>query len=144
MSQTVLKKDDGCWNNTLMGETDTYSVPCQSYYSAQPDYLHEKLVFKYRKSNRPDKNQLWVSEDFLHKTCFHPVADHMREVHCIASVTSAWHWHLAADGIYHLHDVHQKKKVTFLPVLLHVDFVQNTSLLAISMVKGKSREGCMV
>lgn len=72
-----------------MGETDTYSVPCQSYYSAQPDYLHEKLVFKYRKSNRPDKNQLWVSEDFLHKTCFHPVADHMREVHCIASVTSA-------------------------------------------------------
>lgn len=111
-----------------MGETDTYAAPCQSDCSAQPDYLHKKLVFKYRKSNRPDKNQLGVSDDFLHKTCFHPVCDHMLWVRCISSAKSAWHWHLTADGILHLWDVHQKNWVIFLPILLHVVFVQNTSL----------------
>lgn len=102
-------------------------------------YTKKKLVFKYRKSNRPDKNQLRVSEDFLHKTCCHPVGDRMLWVRCILFAKSASHWHLTADGILHLRDVHQKNGVTFLPILLHVVFVQNRSLLAIWMGRGKSR-----
>lgn len=137
-TQTVLKKVNDCWN-TLMGETDTHAVPCQNYCLAQSDYLHKKLMFKYRKSNRPDKNQLRISEDFLHKTCLHPVSDHMLWVHCTYSVKSAWRWHLTADGILHLWDVHQKNGVNFLPILLHVIFAQSTSLLAIWMGGGKSR-----
>lgn len=39
----------------------------------------------------------------------------------------------------HLWDVHKKNGVTFLPMLLHVVFVQNRSFLAVWMGRGKSR-----
>ena len=133
------------WRKTLAVETHWWEKQRRVQHPAKAVTLHnltiyvKKLVFKYRKSNRPGKNQLWVSEDFLHKTCFHPVCDHMLWVRCISSAKSAWRWHLTAGGILHLRDVHQKNGVTFLPILIHIVFAQNRSLLAIWMGRGKTR-----
>lgn len=49
----------------------------------------KKLVFKYRKIHTPDKNRFRVSEDVLHKTCYHPVCHDVCWVRCISSVKSA-------------------------------------------------------
>lgn len=91
-------------------------------------YTKKKLVFRYRGSNRPDKNRFRVSEVFLHKTCSHPVCYHVVGVRCISSVKSAWLWHLTAGGNGHLWDVHQKNGVTFFTFLLHIVFYSKYKL----------------
>lgn len=145
MSQTVLKKDDGCWNNTLDGRN-------RYIFSTLPKlFLCTAWLFTRKISVQIQKKQQTWQESALGLRRF-PAQNMLSSsswsyalgaLHCFCEISltlasSSW-WDISSAGC-----TPKKKRVTFLPVLLHVDFVQNTSLLAISMGKGKSREGCMV